>query len=184
VLITADFWAIVHFYPLRPVRCAGSDGVNRGIRSLAVRVGVTALTLCAIGCGVSAGREEAEALAEQYFTKIQSGDIESVLSLYSAKFYAVTSRADWSALLQEQRARCGTPKTHTLVSWNVVSSFGTNSGTRTTLVYDVEYSNCRMSEKITVFKPSGGKIQIHGHLLKPETGNRNDKADSQTTLKT
>ena len=101
--------------------------MNRGIRSLAVRVGVTALTLCAIGCGVSAGREEAEALAEQDFTKIQSGDIESVLSLYSAKFYAVTSRADWSALLQEQRDRCGKPKTHTMVSWNVVISFGSNS---------------------------------------------------------
>jgi hypothetical protein len=179
----ADFWAIVR--PLQPVRRLRRElCVEAGIRSLAVRVAVTALTLCAMGCNVSAGRKEAEALAEQYFAKMENGDIESALSLYSAKFYEVTSRAEWLEFLQEQHARCGTPKTHTLVSWNVFSSFGTNSGTRTTLVYDVQYSSCRMSETMTVFKPSSGKIQIQGHLLKPESRSGHDKADSQATLKT
>jgi len=51
-------------------------------------------------------------------------------------------------------------------------------------VYDVQYSSCRVSEKMTIFKPSGGKIQIQGHFLTPKAGVQNDKGDSQPTLRT
>jgi hypothetical protein len=138
----------------------------------------------AVGCSFSEDRKQAEQLAELYFSTIQGGDIEGVLSLYSARFYEVTSRADWVAFLENQRARCGTPKTHSLVTWNVLNSFGTNAGTTTTLVYDVQYSSCRVSEKMTLFKPSGEKIQIQGHFLTPKAGIQNDKEDSRATLKT
>jgi len=146
---------------------------------------VLLLALCnVVGCSFSGDKKEAEQLAEQYFVKMQGGDVEDVLPLYSARFYEATSRADWLAILESQRARCGSPKTHALVSWNVFSSFGTNSGVRTTLVYDVQYSSCRMSEKMTIFKPSGGEIQIQGHLLTPKAGIQNDKRESQPTLST
>jgi hypothetical protein len=152
----------------------GFEIANRAARVLVVVVAVCVAT----GCGFSKDREEAEQLAEQYFSEMVSGDIEGVLSLYSARFYEVTSRADWRVFLENQRTRCGTPKTYSLVTWNVFSSFGTNSGTRTTLVYDVQYSSCRVSEKMTIFKPSGGKIQIQGHFLTPKEGIRNEKGDS------
>ena len=143
------------------------------------------VALCAaIGCSFSDNRKEAEQLAEKYFSTIQGEDLEGVLRLYSARFYLVTPRADWLAFLQNQRSRCGTPKSHTLVTWNVLNSFGTNSGTTTTLVYDVQYASCRVSEKMTIFKPSGGKIQIQGHFLTPKAGIQNDKGDSQPTLTT
>jgi hypothetical protein len=150
----------------------------------AVRVVLILVALYgAVGCSFSQDRKEAERLAERYFTKMQGGDIEGALALYSARFYEVTSRAQWLAFLENQRARCGKPETHSLVSWNVVSSFGTNAGTTTTLVYEVQYTDCRVSEKMTVFKPSGGKIQIQGHFLTPNAGIQNDKDDSQA-LKT
>ena len=143
------------------------------------------MALCAaIGCSFSDNRKEAEQLAEKYFSTMQGEDLEGVLRLYSARFYLVTPRADWLAFLQNQRSRCGTPKSHTLVTWNVLNSFGTNSGTTTTLVYDVQYASCRVSEKMTIFKPSGGKIQIQGHFLTPKAGIQNDKVDSQPTLTT
>ena len=150
-----------------------------------VVVAVMITVLCTVmGCSFSKDREEAEQLAEQYFLEMVSGNIEDVLSLYSPQFYEVTSRAEWLTFLENQRARCGTPKTYSLVTWNVFSSIGTNSGTRTTLVYDVEYSRCRVSEKLTVFKPSGGKIQIQGHFLTPKAGTQNDKGESHATLST
>jgi hypothetical protein len=150
-----------------------------------MRIAVMAVVLCAaLGCSFSNDRKEAEQLAEQYFSKLQGGDIEGVLALYSTRFFAATSRSDWRAFLESQRARCGTPGTHSLVTWNVVNSFGTNSGTTTTLVYDVQYSSCRVSEKITLFKPSGGTIQIQGHFLKPDAKIQNGNEDSQATLKT
>jgi hypothetical protein len=161
------------------------DFVELGFASRAMRVVLMAAAFyAALGCSFSEDRKEAEQLAEQYFAKMQGEDIESVLSLYSARFYEVTSRADWRSFLENQRARCGTPKTHSLVNWNVFNSFGTNAGTTTTLVYDVQYSSCRVSEKITVFKPSDGKLQIQGHFLKPEARIQNSKEDSQAPLKT
>jgi hypothetical protein len=151
----------------------------------AARVAVMIFALCAaMGCSFSKDREEAEQLAKRYFVMMRGGDIEGALSLYSARFYEVTSRADWLAFLQQQRARCGAPKNHSLVTWNVLNSFGTNAGTTTTLVYDVQYSSCRVSEKMTIFKPSSGKIQIQGHILAPRAGMQNDNGDSQATLRT
>jgi len=80
--------------------------VGIGIISRAARVAVMVGALCAaIGCSFSKDREESEQLAEQYFSKIQGGDMEGALSLYSARFYEVTSRADWLVFLQNQRAR-------------------------------------------------------------------------------
>ena len=156
-----------------------------GITSRALRAAVVLVALyAAMGCSSLEDKKEAEALAEQYFSKVQGGDIEGVLALYSARFYEVTSRAEWLAFLENQRARCGTPKAHSLVTWNVLNTFGTNAGTTTTLVYDVQYSSCRVSEKMTLFKPSGGQIQVQGHFLTPKARIQNDKADSQATLST
>ena len=159
--------------------------MENGIASRAVRASVMLVALyAAMGCSFSRDREEAEQLAEQYFSKVQAGEMEGALSLYSARFYDVTSRADWLVFLQNQRARFGTPKTHLLVTWNVLNTFGTNAGTRTTLVYDVQYSSCRVSEKMTIFKPSGGRIQIQGHFLTPKAATPGDKETTQTTLST
>jgi hypothetical protein len=161
------------------------EGAYEAIVWRSVRVSIMAVAMCAaLGCSFSKDREEAEQLAEQYFSEMISGNIEDVLSLYSPQFYEVTSRAEWLTFLENQRARCGTPKTYSLVTWNVFSSIGTNSGTRTTLVYDVQYSNCRVSEKMTIFKPSGGKIQIQGHFLVPKAGTESGKAESEATIKT
>ncbi len=141
--------------------------------------------LCAaLGCSFSKERQEAEQLAEQYFAKLRGADLDGVLALYSTRFYQITSRADWRVFLENQRARCGTPKAHSLTTWHVFSSFGANSGTTTTLVYEVQYSNCRMSEKMTIFKPSGGKIQIQGHFLTPRAQMPTEPGESQATLKT
>ena len=172
------------FSPARKRRFMTERG-ETGIVERAARVAVIVVVLCAaLGCGFSEDKREAEQLAERYFATMRGGDVEAVLALYSAGFYKATSRADWLAILESQRARCGTPKTHALVSWNVFSSFGANSGVRTTLVYDVRYSSCRMSEKMIIFKPSGGNIQIQGHSLTPEAGIQNDKRESQATLST
>jgi hypothetical protein len=151
----------------------------------AVRVAVMLVALsAAIGCGFSEDRRQAEQLAEQYFARIRGGDIAGVLSLYSARFFEVTPRASWLAFLEKQKTECGIPNRHSLLTWNVVNAFGTNAGTTTTLVYDVQYSNCRVSEKVIVFKPSGGQMQIQGHYLTPAAGVQNNKENSRATLST
>lgn len=143
------------------------------------------IALCAaFGCSFSENRKEAEQLADRYFSMMQGSDVEAVLALYSPRFYAVTPRADWLSFLKNQRARCGVPKSHSLVTWNVFSSMGADAGVRATLVYDVHYSNCQVSEKITTFKSSDGKIQILGHFLAPKLDVPDDKTAAQATLKT
>lgn len=151
----------------------------------AARAAIVAAALClGTGCSFTEDKAEAQQLAEQYFAKMQAGDVEGVLSFYSARFYEVTPRADWRTFLENQRTRCGTPKTHSLTTWNVFNSIGTNAGSTTTLVYDVQYENCQVSEKITFFKPAGGAVQIQGHFMQPKAGTPSDKLDSQATLKT
>lgn len=149
-------------------------------------VGIASLlvAICAmVGCNFSESKKEAEQVAEQYFAKLQGSDIDGALALYSPRFYQVTSRADWLSFLQSQHARCGVPKSHSLVTWNVFSSMGTDSGVRTVLVYDVHYASCRVSEKLTIFKPSDGAIQIQGHFLTPIAGAPEGQA-TQATQKT
>jgi hypothetical protein len=159
--------------------------VEKSLLKFAARLAFMVITLGApIGCSFSDDRKEAERLAEQYFAKMQGGDVEGALALYSARFFAVTSRADWRAFLENQRARCGAPKSHSLVTWKVFNAFGTNAGATTTLVYNVQYSSCQVSEKLTFFKPSGGKIQIQAHFLQPKTGTQRVERDLQATLTT
>jgi hypothetical protein len=146
-------------------------------------VTVLAVLIGTVACSFSKERREAEALAEQYFSTMQGGNVANVLAFYSPRFYSVTSRADWLAFLNDLHARCGTPKTHSLITWNVFSSLGTHAGTRTTLVYDVQYSTCRLSEKMTVFKPDGGQIRIDGHLLTPKAPVPDDKGSVQAAAR-
>jgi hypothetical protein len=102
------------------------------------------------------------------------GDIEGALSLYSERFYKATSRETWLEFLNDVRARCGTPKSHSLKTWNVMKLFSTDSGTRTTLLYDVQYSSCKMSEKMTIFIPAGGEGKIEGHFVTQESLGRKE----------
>ena len=162
-----------------------SESLEPAISRGMVRIAVISIALCALlGCSFSESKKEAERLADQYFSMMQGSDMQGVLGLYSPRFYQVTSRADWLNFLQQQQARCGVPKTHALVTWNVFSSMGSDSGVRTILVYDVHYTHCRVSEKLTTFKPTGGSIQIQGHFLTPMSGTPDDKAAAQSTLKT
>lgn len=156
---------------------------NRTCRWKAVVVMIFVAAGCS-GCGFTEDRQEAEQLAEQYFAKAKAEDLDGMLSLYSPRFFEATSRDQWRQFLEEQRSRCGTPQSHTLINWNVFSSFGSNAGVRTTLVYDVKYSNCRVAEKLTIFKPSGGEIQIQGHFFTPKEGDPADKTSSTEIFKT
>jgi hypothetical protein len=141
------------------------------------------LAVWCAGCGFTHEREQAEQLADQYFARARAEDFDGVLSLYSPRFFAATSRQQWRRVLEEQRSRCGVPQSHELINWSVLSSFGSNAGVRTTLVYDVKYSSCQVAETLTIFEPSGGKIQIQGHFFKPKEANPADKKNSPDVYK-
>jgi hypothetical protein len=133
-------------------------------RILAVAV-VTAL-ICS--CGFSEDKTEAMGLADRYFVAAADSDIEATLPFYSSRFFEATPRDDWTRTLGGVRSRCGIPKSHTLNTWNASSRIGTNGGSTVTLIYDVEYAHCRISETISTFRPDGGERQIIGHYFKLE----------------
>jgi hypothetical protein len=119
-------------------------------------------------CDFTAGRDQAAVIAERYFVAAKSGDMNGVLALYSERFYKATSRESWRNFLNDVHARCGVPKSHSLATWNVANMIGTNSGTRATLVYSVQYSSCSASETMTIFIPEGKEGKIEGHFVKIE----------------
>jgi hypothetical protein len=122
----------------------------------------------ASACGSYASRNDAEAFAERYFAALQGGDVSGALALYSPKFFEGTPRGEWLATLQGVRERCGMPTSHSLENWVVTNRIGTDSGSSATLVYDVKYASCRLSETLVVFKPEGGEDKILRHILKLE----------------
>ena len=134
-----------------------------------VRLLATSLVLGLLGaCGnLGAQKAAATAYAERYFATLADGKVEDVLPLYGDAFYAITPRADWARTLHEIRTRCGTPTSHTLASWQVTTRVGARAGTTAQLQYTVEYSGCRMNERITVDTPDGHPPAIVGHQLSP-----------------
>jgi hypothetical protein len=119
-------------------------------------------------CGLYASRNDAEAFAERYFAALNDADVTGALAFYSPRFFAGTPRDQWLATLQGVRERCGMPTSHSLENWVVTNHFGTDSGSSATLVYDVKYASCRLSETLVVFKPEGGEDKIVRHILKLE----------------
>lgn len=143
-------------------------------------LGISALVVLAAllaSCGFSENKVDAERLVDHYFEVVAGPDVAAALSLYSPQFFEVTPRDNWANTLKQIRDRCGTPKSHTLKTWSVNSRFGTNGGSSATLVYDVEYTQCHMSETITTFRPDGGERKIIGHYFKADDlrPNRTDK---------
>jgi hypothetical protein len=122
----------------------------------------------ASACGFYASRNEAEAFAERYFAALNDADVTGALAFYSPRFFAGTPRDQWLATLQGVRERCGMPTSHSLENWVVTNHFGADSGSSATLVYDVKYASCRLSETLVVFKPEGGEDKIVRHILKLE----------------
>jgi hypothetical protein len=142
---------------------------------------VIALAVVAASCGLSEDRAEAERLADHYFDVVAGPDTAATLSLYSPQFFEASPRDEWANTLRQLRIRCGPPISHTLKSWAVNNRAGTNAGSNVTLVYDVAYAQCHMSETISTFRPDGGERKIIGHLFKPDDSLPNPIEKATTT---
>ena len=143
-------------------------------------IGVGLVIVAASACDFSESRDDGEAFAERYFAAMSSDDLTGALALYSPRFFDGTPRDQWLATLKNLRERCGLPASHTLKTWMVTNTVGTNGGSNTTLVYDVKYSSCRLTETLVVSKPDSGEDKIIRHVLKLE-GAMPDKAGSAGT---
>jgi hypothetical protein len=137
---------------------------GRAFTALAAALAIIATS----SCGSYAARDEAEGLAERYFTARSDDDLAAALPFYSAKFFAGIPREQWLSSLQVVHDRCGTPTSHSLKSWTATNLVGAESGSTVTLTYDVKYASCRVSETLVVFKPDGGEDKILRHLMKLE----------------
>jgi hypothetical protein len=116
-------------------------------------------------CGISEGKQQGEAFAEQYFAASGRGDTSAVLAMYDEEFYKATSKAQWRELYGRVRTKLGKPQTHLLTTWTVNNTAGTSgSGRYVNLIYQVQYETGNGTETIGVFLPSGSTgAGIRGH---------------------
>jgi hypothetical protein len=117
------------------------------------------------GCSFQSDADN-RALIERYFTQLGAHDLDGALALYSQGFFATTPRRDWRRVLEDMSARCGAPRTHALTTWSQSTNFGTDSGSRSVLVYEVGYDRCRVVERFTVLRPRNGAAQIVSHDIR------------------
>lgn len=124
------------------------------------------LAVLAAGCGMKQEKATAEAVATNLFAKVQLGDFDSAMSLYSPKFFEQTSKDEWKSLLGNLQKKLGSLESYELVTWNFKKQAHTSgSGTYWVLQYKVTYSKYPATETVTVFKPVGGTFQILGHNI-------------------
>jgi hypothetical protein len=132
------------------------------LRLSAALVVFAALSACSLD-----GDAENRAVVDRYYASFGAGDINAVLGLYSERFYSATSRADWSRTLHGMRDRCGAVRAHKLLNWSQSRQlFSGDSGSRSTLVYDVTYDSCEVTEAFTVFKPEDGIPKIMSQSIR------------------
>jgi hypothetical protein len=133
-----------------------------------LRPSVALMVFAALAACSLEGDAENRAVVDRYYETFGAGDINGALGLYSERFYSATSRADWSRTLHGMRERCGAVRSHKLVNWSQSRQLfsGDDSGPRSTLVYDVTYDSCEVTEAFTVFKPEDGKPKIMSQSIK------------------
>jgi len=118
------------------------------------------------GCDIKKEKVVAEAVVARLFIKVQAGDFESAMSLYSRKFFRRTPKDDWKSTLGNIHDKLGSLQNYELVNWNIrtqINTFG--CGTYCVMQYKVKYSMHPANETITMFKPIGSKFQIRGHNI-------------------
>jgi hypothetical protein len=117
----------------------------------------------AVGCGGFAEtKRDAELVAEDYFAAAV-GDPEEITRLYDDEFYRATPHNQWMKSYAEVHNRLGRPMTHSLKSWRVDNTIGSD-GRFVTLIYKVNYEHGSGIETLRVFVPSGThRGSIRGH---------------------
>ena len=120
--------------------------------------------LLLLSCGSLGPSPEAKALAERSFELRKSGQTEHLLTLYSPAFFESTSAEEWKTMLERTVEKLGPLESYVLRNTHTFSYQGTsNSGTTTTMIYDVKYAKHPAIETLVIFQPNGGVPLIKGH---------------------
>jgi hypothetical protein len=138
---------------------------HHGLLSVAFVIGVFGA-----GCGVTEGKQTAEALGEQYFASAARDDSSAVLTMYDDEFYKATPKDKWSNMYAAIRTKLGRPTQHTLESWKVTNMASTTgTGQYVTLVYAVVYERAKGVETLGVFISRGSTTGgLRGHNFNSE----------------
>ena len=100
----------------------------------------------------------------------KTGDKDQLVPLYSPDFFQTTPRDKWQKFMDKLDEKLGRLDSYELRQTHKVTFRGTsNSGTTTTLIYEVKYAKFPAIETLVVFQPSsGGPPLITGHNVRSD----------------
>ena len=118
-----------------------------------------------LGCNPKASVDslpDAKELATKFIKGFQSGDYESLNSLYSEGFWKAISKETWGKILPNVKNELGNIKKCELVNWNQrTQASTTGTGNFVTRQYNCQHEKYESTIVFTVQKPlSGGKSEI------------------------
>ena len=126
------------------------------------------MTSFVIGCGLGAGKEDAEHVVSSYFETVKVKNYDEALNFYSEDFFKGTDPNKWRLVLEKVMAKLGDLQSYKLVHWDGRSQIGQGAGVYTNLQYKVTYTNGQALETFGLFKPSGKKTKIMGHDIRSD----------------
>ena len=118
------------------------------------------------GCGAAiqttadaiATRDEAQKVAEEYFTLARSKDWDAMEALYTSEFFAAVPLETWRKILPNIDRELGSLGPCTQESWNVEKKFGTEfSGIIVNLAYRCEHERYPALVTFAIARAEGEK---------------------------
>ncbi len=128
---------------------------------------IFAVLLCS--CGIGAVKQKADAVMQDYYSKLQRDDIQGLLPLLSDGFLQTTPPEKYLKLMTGIRSKMGVFKSYSLANWRVSTKAGTGAGRYVTLVYSVTYERGEGTETFVLFEPPGSSsLRIQSYDLRSE----------------
>ena len=139
--------------------------------SLAVMLFTLALSSCQFNStrtNMAGDKTAAEKVTDKFHEFIKAKNYDSVYTLFSKRFFAVTPKAKMTEILTATQNKLGDLKSDSLAEWQTRIVEGTNPSSE----YIMRYTNHRQKydskEQFTLTKDADGKIRILGYNINSE----------------
>jgi len=113
-------------------------------------------------------RKDAEKVTDKFHEFIKAKNYDSVYTLFSKRFFAVTPKAKMTEILTATQNKLGDLKSDSLAEWQTRIVEGTNPSSEYVFQYSEHHQKYDAKEQFNLTKEADGKIRILGYNINSE----------------
>jgi hypothetical protein len=117
------------------------------------------------GCNFFLGKSAGEAVAARIHAQVQQKDYSAIYNEASAGFKQTAPESDFIEFMQNYSSKTGAFKQATQVAWEI--GVDATAGKMYTFVYELEFENGTVREKLVFSRSEQGKMQLRSLQWSP-----------------